>query len=291
MKLKSLVKAGDPEPLATGFQFTEGPVWMPDGYLLFSDIPANCIYQWTPDGQVEVWRQPSGHANGLTADQQGRLIACEHGNRRVSRTEADGTIVALADRYAGRRLNSPNDLVVKSDGTVYFTDPPYGIEPEDQEQPCNGLYRILPDGRLELLADDFDRPNGLAFSPDESILYVADSPRRHVRAFDVHPDGTLVNSRIIADMDHPQPGSPDGMKMDVEGHLYVAGATGVWVFEPDGTHLGVIVTPERPANCAWGDDGRKSLYITARTSLYRIHVKVPGLPTHLTFPKAPRTPD
>jgi gluconolactonase len=278
MKLRALIEAGDPERLATGFQFTEGPVWMEEGYLLFSDIPASRIYKWTPDGRVEVWREPSGESNGLTLDQRNRLLACEHKNRRVSRTEADGNVVVLADCYQGKRLNSPNDIVVKSDGAIYFTDPPYGIQPEEREQPCNGVYRILTDGTTELLADDFDRPNGLAFSPDESILYVDDSPRRHVRSFDVRPDGTLVNSRIIADMDHPQPGSPDGMKIDVEGHLYVAGATGVWVFEPDGTLLGVVVLPERPANCAWGNDDRKMLYITARTSLYRIRVKVPGLP-------------
>ena len=278
VKLKSLVESGDPEHLATGFQFTEGPVWMPDGHLLFSDIPANHIYKWTPEGQIEVWREPSGNSNGLTIDRQGRLVACEHGQRRVSRTEADGTVVTLADRYQGKQLNSPNDVVVKSDGAIYFTDPPYGIQPEEREQPCNGLYRISPDGALELLVDDFDRPNGLAFSPDESILYVDDSPRRHVRAFDVRSDGTLTNSRILADMDHPQPGSPDGIKIDGEGNLYVAGATGMWVFEPDGARLGIIVTPQRPANCAWGDPDRKTLYITARTSLYRIRVKVPGLP-------------
>jgi gluconolactonase len=277
MKLKSLIESGDPERLATGFQFTEGPVWIADGYLLFSDIPANRIFKWTPKDGAQVWREPSGQSNGLTLDREQRLIACEHGNRRVSRTEADGTVVALADRYQGGRLNSPNDVVVKSDGSVYFTDPPYGIEPGEREQPVNGVYRIQPDGPLELLVDDFDRPNGLAFSPDESILYIDDSPRRHVRAFDLRPDGTLANSRVIADMDHPQPGSPDGMKLDVQGHLYVAGATGVWVFEPDGECLGVIVTPERPANCAWGDEDRHSLYITARTSLYRVRVKVPGL--------------
>jgi gluconolactonase len=279
MKLKSLVEAGDPEQLATDFQFLEGPIWMPDGYLLFSDIPAARIYRYDPnDGSVEVWREASGNSNGLTRDLEGRLIACEHGNRRVSRTEADGTVITLAGEYEGRRLNSPNDVVVKSDGTIYFSDPPYAIQPEEKEQPCNGLYRILPDGTIERLIDDFDRPNGLAFSPDESILYVDDSPRRHVRAFDVRSDGTLTNSRVIADMDHPQPGSPDGMKVDQEGHLYVTGATGVWVFEPDGTLLGVIVTPERPANCAWGDADRQTLYITARTSLYRIRVKIPGLP-------------
>ncbi len=278
MRLKQLVEEGDPERLATGFEFTEGPVWMPEGYLLFSDIPADRIYKWTPEHGAEVWREPSGNSNGLTIDRQGRLIACEHGNRRVSRTEADGRITVLAERFRGARLNSPNDVVVRSDGCIYFTDPPYGIEPHQREQPCNGVYRILPDGTLELLADDFDRPNGLAFSPDEKVLYIDDSPRRHVRAFDVTPDGRLVNSRLFADMDHPQPGSPDGMKVDRNGHLYVTGATGVWVFEPDGTLLGVIVTPERPANCAWGDVDRKTLYITARSSLYRVRVKIAGTP-------------
>lgn len=277
MKLKKVVESGDPERLATGFQFTEGPIWLPDSSLLFSDIPANRIYRWTVENNIEVWREPTGNSNGLTLDREGRLIACEHTTRRVSRTEVDGTVVTLADQYQGKRLNSPNDVVVKSDGTIYFTDPPYGIEPEMREQPCNGLYRILVDGTLELLIDDFDRPNGLAFSPDESVLYVDDSPRRHVRAFDVQADGRLTNSRVLADMDHPQPGSPDGMKVDEEGHLFVTGATGIWVFEPDGTHLGVVVTPERPANCAWGDADRKSLYITARTSLYRIRVMAPGL--------------
>lgn len=276
MKLKTIVESGDPEHIATNFQFTEGPIWLPDNSLLFSDIPANRIYRWTADNNIEVWREPTGNSNGLTLDREGRLIACEHTTRRVSRTEADGTVITLADRYEGKRLNSPNDVVVKSDGTIYFTDPPYGIEPGDREQPCNGLYRILVDGTLELLIDDFDRPNGLAFSPDESVLYVDDSPRRHVRAFDVQADGQLTNGRIFADMDHPQPGSPDGMKIDEAGRLFVTGATGIWVFELDGTHLGVIVTPERPANCAWGDSDRKSLYITARTSLYRIRVKTPG---------------
>ena len=282
MRLKALVESGDPERLATGFQFTEGPVWHPKGFLLFSDIPAARIYAWRPDGRVSVWREGSGNSNGLTIGHDGRLLACEHGNRRVSITEGDDTVVTLADSYEGKRLNSPNDLVMGSDGSVYFTDPPYGIEPLPSEQPCNGVYRVRPDGAVERIFDDFDRPNGLAFSPDGSVFYVDDSRRRHVRAFDVQPDGTFTNSRVIADMDHPQPGSPDGMKVDREGHLYVAGATGVWVFEPDGTHLGVIVTPERPSNCAWGDADGRSLYITARTSLYRVRVTVPGTPPYAT---------
>lgn len=278
MKLKSLIEPGDPERIAGDFEFTEGPVWHPEGFLIFSDIPASRQYRWHPGDGVSVWREPTGNSNGLTLDRAGRLIACEHGGRRVSAAMPGEAPVTLADSYGGKRLNSPNDVVVKSDGTIYFTDPPYGITPEEREQPCNGVYRILADGALELLIDDFDRPNGLAFSPDERILYIDDSPRRHVRAFDVLPDGRLANSRIIADMDHPQPGSPDGMKIDVEGHLYVTGATGVWVFEPDGTCLGVIATPERPANCAWGDADRQTLYITARTSLYRVRTRVPGLP-------------
>lgn len=276
MKLKSLIEAGEPERLATGFQFTEGPVWMADGYLLFSDIPANIMYKWTPENGAEVWREHSGNSNGLTRNSDDLLLACEHGNRRVSRTNPDGTVETIAGAYQGNRLNSPNDLVVKSDGVIYFTDPPYGIQPEEKEQPHNGVYRILTDGSLELMATDFERPNGLAFSPDESILYIDDSYYRHLRAFDVREDGTLENSRIICDMDHPQPGSPDGLKVDEEGHIYVTGATGVWVFEPDGELLGVIAPPERPANCAWGDEDKKSLYLTAQTSLYRIRTTVAG---------------
>ena len=271
--------------LATGFGFTEGPVWRGD-HLLFSDIPNSRIvrYELAEEGpRVTTFRYPSGNSNGMTLDRERRLVTCEHTHRRVSRTGNDGRLTVLASRYDGRRFNSPNDVVVKSDGSIYFTDPPYGITPgesssvrAEQEQPCNGLYRIRTDGTLERLVDDFDRPNGLAFSPDESLLYVADSPRRHLRAFAVDAGGGLTDSRIFAAMDHPQPGAPDGMKVDVEGHLYVAGATGVWVFEPTGTCLGVIVTPERPTNCAWGDDDRRSLYITARPSLYRIRVSVPG---------------
>lgn len=276
LKLKTLVESGEPEKLAGGFQFVEGPVWK-DGALLFSDIPASRTYRWTPEEGAKVWCEPTGNANGMTLDRSGTLVRCEHSGRRVARVAADTTATTIVDSYQGKRLNSPNDVVVKADGVIYFTDPPYGIQPEEREQPCNGVYRVLPDGTIERLADDFDRPNGLAFSPDESILYIDDSPRRHVRAFDVRADGTITNSRIIADMDHPQPGSPDGMKIDMEGNLYVTGATGVWIFEPDGTLLGVIATPERPANCAWGDEDHKSLYLTAQTSLYRIRTKVAGI--------------
>lgn len=264
--------------VATGFQFTEGPIWFAEeNYLLFSDIPANKIFKLTPDGKLTIFREPSNNSNGLTRDKQGRLIACEHGKRRVTRTETDGSITILADKFQGKNLNSPNDVVVKSDGAIYFTDPPYGIKPEQQEQPIKGVYRLSPDGNeIIVVADDFIKPNGLAFSPDEKQLYIDDSERRHIRVFDVKIDGTIANGRIFYDMNIKKPGLPDGMKVDVQGHIYCTGAGGVWVFDRKGNHLGTIVTPEQPANCAWGDEDWQSLYITARTSVYKIRVNIPG---------------
>jgi gluconolactonase len=269
------------ERVATEFRFTEGPVWFPEGgYLLFSDIPANKIYQLTPQGELAVFREPSGNANGLTRDREGRLIACEHGNRRVTRTEQDGSVVVLADHFQGNRLNSPNDVVVKSDGVIYFTDPPFGIKPEQQEQAHQGVYRFMPEsGELDMVVNDLVRPNGLAFSPDEKKLYIDDSARRHVKVFDVGDDGTLLNGKVFHDMNIPEPGSPDGMKVDVCGHVYCTGAGGVWVFDAQGHHLGTLVTPETPANCAWGDDDLQSLYITARSSVYRVRVNIQGIGT------------
>lgn len=273
--LSDIVSPGEPERIAADLQFTEGPVWHPDGYLLFSDIPADTIYKWTPDGALEKFRSPSGNSNGLTLDNQGRLVACEHGNRRVSRIESDGTVVVVADKYQGKRLNSPNDVVVKSDGSIYFTDPPYGVQPEERELDFQGVYRITPGGALTLLADDFEKPNGLAFSPDEKILYVDDTERRHVRAFDVQPDGTLSNSRVFAELGEHR---PDGMKIDVNGNIYVT-ASFVWVFDSTGKHLGNITTPDAPANCAFGGPDNKDLFITARPSIYRVKLKVAGATT------------
>jgi len=266
------------EKVAGEFKFTEGPLWHPDGFLLFSDIPANTIYKWSANNQVEVFRQPSGNANGNTFDRQGRLITAEHSNRRVSRTEKDGSVVTLASEYEGKRLNSPNDLVVKSDGSIYFTDPPYGIKSEQQELDFFGVYRLDTDGTLTLLVSDFVRPNGIAFSPDETQLYINDSEAGHVRVFDVQPDGTLANGRIFAEQkDENMPGVPDGMKVDVEGNVYSTGPGGVWVFSPSGNLLGIIKVPEVPANLAWGDRDYKTLYLTARNSLYRVPLKIAGV--------------
>ena len=281
------------ERIAAGFAFTEGPVWNGD-HLLFSDIPNNRIVRWRqlPEGpEVATYRYPSGFplgrpapnhqpgSNGLTLDRQGRLLACEHGNRRVSRTEPDGSVVVLAERWEGKRLNSPNDIVVRSDGAIFFTDPPYGLYDQrvGQELPFQGVYRIDPAGSLDLLADDFERPNGLAFSPDERTLYVDDTWRRQIRAFDVTTEGRLERGRVFADLKHPDEGGPDGMKVDVEGNIYCTGPGATWVFNAAGALLGRIITPERPANCAWGEADWRTLFITARPSVYRLRVAVPGI--------------
>jgi gluconolactonase len=267
------------ERVAGGLRFAEGPVWIREqGCLLVSDIPADRILRVEPGGAVTVYREPSGHSNGLTRDADGRLIACEHGTRRVTREEGGAGPRVLADRFDGRRLNSPNDIVVKRDGSLYFTDPAAGIDPALQEQPVQGVYRCEPGaGALTRLVDDFLVPNGLAFSPDERLLYIDDSApeRHHVRRFDLAGDGTLSGGEVFARMTPGEPGPPDGMKVDRAGHLFCTGPGGVWVFAPDGEHLGTIHTPEPAANCAWGDDGR-SLYIAARSSVYRVRGASPG---------------
>ncbi len=261
------------EKVAGDFQFTEGPVWVAaNSELLFSDIPADRIVRFK-DGKCATFRSPSRNANGLTLDKQGRLIACEHGSRRVTRTETDGAVTILAERYESKRLNSPNDVVVKSDGAIYFTDPPYGVKREERELDFQGVYRISADGKtLDLLAKDFVMPNGLAFTPDEKTLYVNDTERGHIRAFDVAADGRLTNSRVFAQT----PGA-DGMKVDNAGNVYCTTQKGVMVFDRTGKHLGTFVTPEQPANCAFGDADWKTLYITCRTGLYRVRLAVSGV--------------
>jgi len=270
------------EQLASGLGFTEGPVWYGNS-LLFSDIPLNRIVQlrMLKEGpEITTFRTPSGNSNGLTLDNSRRLIACEHTARRVTLTDIDGSVTVLADRYQGKRLNSPNDVVVRSDGSVYFTDPPYGLANLTvwKELPFNGVYRIAPDGEIVLLVDDFDRPNGLAFSPDESILYVNDTSRGQIRAFNVATDGGLSNGRILIEMEMIEPGAPDGMKVDRLGNIYCTGPGGFWIIDPQGNCLAVVRPPELPANLAWGDTDWRSLYLTARTGIYRIRLLPQGIP-------------
>ena len=267
------------EEVVTGFRFTEGPHWHPDGFLVFSDIPANTIYRWMPDStEADVYRRPSGNSNGIAEDLDGRLLLAQHGWRRVSRVDSLGREAALATTYEGKRLNSPNDLAVRSDGTVYFTDPPYGIEESEEELGFSGVYRINPqeDSTLVLADSSFVRPNGVAFSPDERVLYVADSQERLVRAFDVAEDGTLSNRRLFVSVADSMRGSADGMEVDVEGNLYTTGAGGVWVVAPDGTVLDRIAVPQSATNVAWGGADYRTLYITAGSSVYAIDLDVRG---------------
>ncbi len=284
------------EKLAGDFQFIEGPVWIEDAaggpHLLFSDIRANTIYSWSPTAGVSEFLNPvtpddseaggNGGSNGLSLDLEGRLILCEHGNRQVSRIETDNSRSVLADRFEGKRLNSPNDIVFHSSGWAYFTDPPYGLTDGDddsqKELDHNGIYRLGPEGQLELLREQ-TRPNGLALSPDEKTLYVAnsDSEQRVWFAYDVLEDGRLSEGTIFFDAtESDAPGVPDGLRVDTSGNVYATGPGGVWIIAPDGTHLGTIRPPELPANVGWGDADGKTLYITARTGLYRIRLLIPG---------------
>lgn len=265
------------ETIRTGFEFLEGPVWHRDGYLLFSDIPANRIIRMDRDRQFSLFREPSGHSNGLTFDPTGCLIACEHGNRRVSRTRLASDmnseeIVSLADEYQNRRLHSPNDCVSRSDGMIFFTDPPYGIREEERELPFQGIFRVDVQHPLTLLKEGLDRPNGLAFSPDETALYVAETAQERIWQIAITPLGEIRSERIFV-----HAGRPDGMKVDMLGNLYVASTEGLLVFDPNGNRVAQLDLPERPSNCAFGDSDLQTLFITARTSLYSIRVAYPGI--------------
>lgn len=257
---------GGVEKVADGFKFTEGPVWTPQG-LLFSDIPADTIYR----ADKTIFRQPSRKSNGLALDPQGRLLVCEHDGRRVSRTEPDGTVTPVAEMFLERRLNSPNDLIVRSDGRIYFTDPPYGLEGRPGELPFSGVYTISPQGEISLAFCYFSKPNGVTLSPDEKTLYVGDAQANEIVAFDVREDGSLANLRHFCPAPHP-----DGIKTDAAGNLWAACGTGICVYAPDGRALGVIAVPEPPANCTFGDSDLRTLYITARTGLYKVRTKTPG---------------
>jgi gluconolactonase len=295
------------EKIAGGLKFAEGPVWLrKPGGLLFSDIPQNVINKWTPDGKVVPIVSPSGFSgtddskvgaainngfetvfligsNGVTLDKAGRIVFAAHGDRAVIRVEKSKKRTILADRYDGKRLNSPNDLVYRSDGILYFTDPPAGLRPVNREfpqkeQPLNRVYMIKKDGTLAAATEEVFFPNGLAFSPDEKYLYVDDTVKKLIMRFEVHSDGTLAAGKMFFDMSSlKQPGVADGMKIDKAGNLYCTGPGGVLVISPEGKHLGTIVAPELPANVAFGDPDGKMLYMTARTGLYRIRLKVEGI--------------
>jgi len=305
--------------LAEGFKFTEGPIWVRDGkYLLFSDPNSNIIYKYTPNGnntgKLEVFRTPSGYSgadiaeygqpgsNGLAMDAQGRLTINEHGNHRVSRLEKDGRVTVLADRYKGKRLNSPNDLVYRSDGTLFFTDPPFGFpklfKDSRKQLPFSGVYSIYK-GKLQLLSTDLSGPNGIAFSPDEKYLYVGnwhdanlytsgkvDEKKIVVMRYEVKPDATLSNGKIFFDMTGAKgEDAIDGVKVDQQGNLYVSGPGGLWVISSEGKHLGTIIAPKHPHNMAWGDDDNKTLYLCARSGLYRMRLNIPGADVNLSVEK------
>jgi gluconolactonase len=288
-ELERIISPSEPiQHLADGFGGAlgpaEGPLWWKEGrYLLFSDIHNDKRMKYEPGKGVSVFQEPTNRANGLTRDLQGRLVACEHDSRRVTRQEPDGSATVIANSFQGHRLNRPNDVVVKSDGCIYFTDPwTSPAAPEQWDLTFSGVYRVTPDlGTMSLLIGDFIVPNGLAFSPDEKVLYINDSRRGHIRAFDLAPNGTLAKQtdRIFADLRGEEPGIPDGMKVDVEGNVYCGGAGGIWVMDSNGKKLGRIVHgAPATTNLAFGGDDWKTLYFTSRNHLGSVNVKIPGLP-------------
>jgi gluconolactonase len=275
--MSAILETTQADRLATGFVFTEGPLWHPDGFYYFVDVRASMLYRITPGRPHEVVREKTGGGNGTTFDLQGRLILCEGDNRRVTRRAADDRFEVLVDRFEGKRLNRPNDVVCKSDGSIYFTDPGLRVPLAEREVEHAGVYRIAPDGAVSLVAD-FEYPNGLAFSPDERLLYVANTRwAQYIHVLELDGDGRVLRRRIFADMSSDETdGVPDGMKVDVEGRVYCTGPGGTWVFAPDGARLGVIRTPEVPANLTFGGPDLRTLFFTARTSVYTLRAKVPG---------------
>ena len=276
------------EQVVTGFDFTEGPIWHPgEQSVIFSDILGNSIYHWSQQDGLAKLRRNSYMANGNAYDPHGRVVTCEHATSRVTRADFanGGDLEVLATHYAGKQLNSPNDIVVKRDGMIYFTDPisgrsaGYGV-PREPELPFSGVYRLDPNTKeLTLLVDDFSKPNGLCFSRDESQLFVNDTDRQHIRVFDVCEDGTVGNSRLFAELLGHEPGVADGMKVDTQDNIYCCGPGGIHIFNAKGVSLGIIKSPESTANLVFGDEDLRTLYITASTSLYRIRVRVPGYRT------------
>ncbi len=273
--------------IAGGLIFTEGPVWNHlEGYLVWVDIIGDAIWKWVPGQGKSLVMQPSAHANGTTFDQEGRLIVAGWSNRTVWRLEKDGSTTTLASHYGDQKLNTPNDIVVKSDGAIYFTDPSNGVhlvghQGQDLQKHLDfeGVYKLDPgDCSLTLLSDDMVFPNGLCFSPDESLLYVNNTTQHYIRFYSVSDDGTLRDARLFAELHGDGPGHPDGMKVDIEGNVYCTGPGGVWVFDPGGRHLGLIKTPEQCHNFTIGGEDLKAMFLACRTSIYRLTVNIPGIP-------------
>lgn len=293
-ELSEILESDEHIHLAAGLGATEGPLWHPQGYLTFVDLLASRLLRLDPDGGVSVVRENTGEGNGCTFDRQGRLIMCEGADHRsVTRMDPDGTVTTIAERWEGKRFHKPNDVVCRSDGSIYFTDPSLRVPPEEREYGFAGVFRIDPSSQIYLATDGCEYPNGLAFSPDESILYVAISRmseqcfqeeangefcgHRKIRAFDVAADGSLSNNRVFADMSSAEPGVPDGIKIDTKGRVFCAGSGGIWVFDPEGNRLGVIRGPEVPRNIAFGGPDFRTVYTTPGKSLYSFEVKIPGI--------------
>ena len=269
-----VAEGAEPVKVSDGHEFTEGPVWHPSGYLLFSDIPENIIFKWVPGEGTMEYIKPSGHSNGLTFDQEGRLVIAQH-DGALAKANEDGSFEVLVSSYNGKRLNSPNDLVVSSGGAIYFTDPPYGVSKEDKELDFQGVYRYTEDEGLKLLVSDFDRPNGIALSPNEKKLYVNDSEHNHIRVFHVKADGSLDKGRVFAEMKSDEPGGADGMKVDAEGNVYSTGPGGLWIFSPEGALIQQVNTP-RLTNLAWGGKEGKTLFMTSPKAVYKLKMKTKG---------------
>lgn len=278
LNAQSLVQEGEePETIASGFQFTEGPFWHWEGYLLFSDIPANTIYKWKPESSESVeFMNPSGHSNGITSDSDGNIILAQH-DGMISRITPENDVVVLVRSYDGKRLNSPNDVVVKSDGAIYFTDPPFGVGEEEQELSFSGVYR-WKDNQLTMLFDGFDRPNGIVFSPDEQYLYVNNTTSGEIMSFEVSDSGELQNERKFAEVgEAAENGAADGMTVDTEGRIYSTGPGGIYIFAPDGQQVEMIDLPERATNLAWGGENNNLLFITTPSAVYRLAMNTEGL--------------
>ena len=290
--LSAIVESADPVLVTTGGA-TEGPLWHPGNYLTYVRHRESMLMRWDSGDEAVAIRNDTGEGNGCTLDRQGRLLMCEGANRQITRMDADGSVTTVADRWQGKRLNRPNDIVCRSDGSVYFTDPELGVPAEQRELGFAGVFRIAPDGSLSVATDECEYPNGLALSPDESVLYVAISrldnrcvqeaergevcTHRRIRAFDVAADGTLNNNRVFCDMSSAEPGVPDGMKVDTAGRVYCTGSGGIWVIDPQGNRLGTIRVPEVPRNLAFGGPDLDTMFITAGDSVYSLRTKVRGV--------------